>query len=244
MENTTPSSLDKALNLEYESASDVWVTNGYTLRKLIGIMGMSLPLLLWLYLFLENRLLSPLDSISHYFFTQAGTIFTIILSLLAIFLIVYKGEEPIDFYVSLAAGVFALLVLLVPTSNLCNVCGEEGLSYCVTVLEPSQAREIVHYFSAGLFLLCLAYMSFFLFTKSDKQPENRGKGKITRNRIYRLCGVIIVVSILVIGLGDGANLMDEEFYTRYHLTFWMEALAVEAFGLSWLIKGNTLFKDK
>ena len=39
-------------------------------------------------------------------------------------------------------------------------------------------------------------------------------------------------------------IISEKFYETYHLTFWMETLAVECFGIAWLIKGETLFKDK
>ena len=45
-------------------------------------------------------------------------------------------------------------------------------------------------------------------------------------------------------LGGFCKLIPEDIYQNHQLTFWMEALAVESFGFSWLIKGETLFKDK
>lgn len=235
--------VDEALNLDYNDPSGLWVSSGCTLRKLIGILGMLLPILLWLYLLIAYRLATPLESISHYYYTRAGTVFTIIVSLLAIFLTIYKGHEPVDFYLSLAAGVFALFVLLFPTSNLCDECMDIFGTYCVTILPASRAREAFHYISAGIFLLCLAAMSLFLFTKSDKGEQERGPGKITRNRIYRTCGVVMVVALLVIFLGGFLDWIPGDIYDKNHLTFWMEAVAVEAFGFSWLVKGETLFKD-
>ncbi len=243
MEKPAQSKVDEALNLDYNDPSGLWVSNGSTLRKLIGILGMLLPLLLWLYLLIAYRFGTPLESISHYYYTRAGTVFTIVVSLLAIFLIVYKGYRPVDFYVSLTAGVFALCVLLFPTSNLCDACKDIRREYCVTVLPVNGAREDFHYISAGIFLLCLAAMSLFLFTKSDKREQERGPGKITRNRIYRISGVIMVGALLVIFFGGFLEGIREDIYDNNHLTFWMEAVAVEAFGFSWLVKGETLFKD-
>ncbi len=86
-------------------------------------------------------------------------------------------------------------------------------------------------------------MSLFLFTKSDKSVEDRGWEKITRNRIYRTCGVIMILAMLVMFVGGFLGLIQENLYQANQITFWMEAVAVEAFGFSWLVKGETLFKD-
>ena len=243
MENASDSKINNSLNLDYKDKSGLWVSNGYTLRKLIGILGMSLPVLLWLYLYIVSNLDIPLETISHYYYTRAGSIFTITVSLLAIFLIVYKGVEPIDFYISSIAGAFAFCVVLFPTSNLCRTCAVIAKRYCITVIPESEFRETFHYISAGIFLLLLAYMSLFLFTKSNKPVRSRSLNKIIRNRIYRICGVIMVIAIIIIFLGEFLNLISPEFYRNNQITFWMETLAVEAFGFSWLIKGETLFKD-
>jgi hypothetical protein len=244
MKNPLQSKINAAINLDYNDESGLWLSNGCTLRKLIGVLGMLLPILLWLYLFIANDLTTPLESISHYHFTRAGTIFTIIVSLLAIFLIVYKGKEPIDFYLSLTAGTFALFALLFPTSNLCEKCNDILSKYCVTILDKSNSRELFHYISAGIFLLCLAAMSLFLFTKSNKPVAKRGDNKITRNRIYRVCGIIMIISLLFIFSGEKLMLIPSSIYLKNHLTFWMETLAIEAFGFSWLVKGETFFKDE
>jgi hypothetical protein len=248
MKHPTQTKFDSAINLDYHDESGLWLSSGRTLRMLIGLLGMSLPVLLWLYLYMYHGHNVPLESISHYYYTRAGTIFAIIVSLLAIFLIVYKGCKPIDFYLSLTAGVFALCVLLFPTSNLCEKCIDNDnmyclSEYCVTILPQSEAREIFHYISAGIFLSCLAAMSLFLFTKSDKPATVRGSEKITRNRIFRICGVIMILAMLVMFFGGFLGLIPEETYNSNQITFWMEAVAVEAFGFSWLVKGETLFKD-
>lgn len=243
MKSKNNASINTILELDYSKTNDnsIWLTNSLTLRKVIGILGMGLPFLLFLFLFIDTGLTKPLESISHYYYTRVSSIFVAILSILATFLIIYKGKEPIDFFISLAAGLFALCVVCFPTGNITETCCNE-FPYSVTTLKVSPFRECFHYASAGIFLGCLAYMSLFLFTKSDKSTQGRGSKKIMRNRIYRVCGVLMIAAILVIGAGY-FELISKTFYDNHQLTFWMETVAVESFGFSWLIKGETLFKD-
>lgn len=230
------------LNLDFQEDNKIWLTNSKTLRKVIGILGMALPLLLVLFLFVDSGLHHPLESISHYYYTRVNSIFIFILGALGLFLIIYRGFKPIDFFVSCTAGIFALFVVFFPTGNLGEMCCDTQMKYAVTYIKPSAFRVGFHYVSAGIFLSCLSYMSIVLFTKSDKSAEHRGSRKITRNRIYRICGVLMILAILVIVAGL-FEIIPDKFYTDHHLTFWMETLAVESFGFSWLIKGDTFFQD-
>jgi len=243
MKKLTLSGLESILRIDFSYADTLWLTSGYTLRKLVGILGMALPVLLWLVLVIVNGYTQPLESISHYFFTRASSLFSIILGTIAIFLMVYKGEKSIDFYVSFTAGFFAICVLLFPTGNITDICGDVTKTYSVTVLPASSLREDFHYASAGIFLLCLAGMSICLFTKSDKPKSLRGERKKWRNRIYRTCGGIMIAALLVI-LSGMLELIPPSYYDSHHITFWMETLAVESFGFSWLVKGRTLLRDR
>jgi hypothetical protein len=242
MNKSKESNLTTLLKVDYEEKNTIWLTNSLTLRKIIGVLGMAMPLLLFILLYFDNGLQHPLESISHYYYTRVSSIFVITLSLLAFFMIVYKGKEPIDFYISLFAGVFALLVVLFPTNNITDICGDSTKKYAVTILPKSDFRMYFHYTVAGLFFLCLSYMSFFLFTKSDKSPSKRGSKKRIRNRIYRTCGILTVLVILILFAGS-LKIIPSEYFKEYPLTFWMETLAVESFGFAWLVKGETLFKD-
>jgi hypothetical protein len=234
------------LNVLFEKTdlenNSIWLTNSLTLQKLIGVLGMVMPLLLFVFLYLDNGLKYPLESISHYYFTRVCGIFVIILSLLAVFLIVYKGKDKVDFYISTVAGILALIVVLFPTSNLTQLCGDPTKSYAITILPESDFRMYFHYSAAGLFFLCLSYMTVFLFTKSNKSPHERGLKKTIRNRIYRTCGTLIFLAVLILFAGS-IKIIPAEFFKNYPLTFWMETLAIESFGLAWIIKGETLFKD-
>lgn len=244
MKTLKKSPIENYLNLEFGEDNSIWLTNSYTLRKTIGILGMALPLLLFIFLWIDNGFASPLESISHYYYTRVSGIFVAIMAILAIFLIIYKGKEPMDFIISFAAGIAALLVVFFPTGNISEICCDSTKIYSVTKLVPNTFRENFHYIAAAVFLGCLAYMSFFIFTKSNKSVQKRGRMKIVRNRIYRACGVIMILAMTVILFGGLFKLIPEETYAANQITFWMETLAVESFGFSWLIKGESIFKDR
>ncbi len=235
--------LDEKLGLEYQSnETDIWLESSITLRKLIGVLGILLPILLWFFLWMDTGRLKELESISHYYYTRVDGIFIVIVSLVAIFLIVYKGKEPIDFYLSLISGISALILLLFPTSSMISQFPDAQFAYSNTILDESTLRVWIHYLSAGLFLFVLALMSLFLFTKSNKSKSQRGRRKIWRNRIYRICGIGMIAAILIIAM-RGLGWIDSDYYDQRNLTFWMEVIAVELFGISWLVKGETLLTD-
>lgn len=239
---TATSKVNSLLKIDYKSDDDIWLTNTQTLRKLIGILGVLLPISLFIFLWMSSGHTSPLESISHYYYTRANPIFIIIVSILAIFLMVYKGKEPIDFYVSFSAGLFAIVLLLFPTDNIALTCCDADAVYSVTYIQDNVWRVRFHYFAAAVFLLNLNYMAFFIFTRSDKPKEKRTKEKNIRNTIYKFCGVVMVLALLIILLGL-LKVIPENVYSGNHLTFWMEVIAIECFGISWLVKGETIFKD-
>ncbi|MFM6925844.1 MAG: hypothetical protein ACKOU7_10120 [Ferruginibacter sp.] len=238
MNKSTPSSISQMFKVDYNDPEKIALSNQATLRKIVGILGMALPLLLYGFLYVDIGYNHTLPSISHYYYTRVCSIFVAIMSMLAIFLIIYKGRAPLDFYLSAIAGIFAFCVVLFPTDNI------EGV-FSVTVLKVSAVRPVFHYVSAAIFLTCLSVLSLFVFTKSDKRVKARGIKKKMRNRLYRTCGGIMLAAILVILLW-GINLLGDDltrFYNDHHLTFWMETIAVESFGLSWLVKGGAMLAD-
>ncbi|WP_052158168.1 hypothetical protein [Lacinutrix jangbogonensis] len=245
MQNLLTKKVNNMINLDYKKEDDIWLQNSKTLRKLIGVLGMALPILLIIITFLFFDLSRPIESISHYYYTRAGTVFTVILSLIAIFLIVYSGKESKDFYISTLAGVFALFVVFFPTGNLSETCCDTLKAYSVTFINGNASagfRETFHLVSAALFLLLLSYMSFFMFTKSNKAKGHRGQKKVIRNRIFRVCAGLIVISLIIILLGF-TGIISADIYNGNQLTFWMETVAVESFGFAWLIKGEAIFSD-
>lgn len=87
------------------------------------------------------------------------------------------------------------------------------------------------------------------YPRSGNQFDNevntsRTRRKRSRNIVYRTCGYTILGSLAFI-LGYFV-LPDESTEPIKGLAplYWIEALAVVAFGISWLIKGETLLTDE
>ncbi|HLF70230.1 MAG TPA: DUF998 domain-containing protein, partial [Actinomycetota bacterium] len=135
------------------------------------------------------------------------------------FLFTYRGYERKDDIAGNLACVFALGVALFPNSG-----------------EPSE--RAIHFTSAGLLFLVLAYFSLVLFTKSGGTPTAQ---KLKRNRVYVVCGVSILLCIAGIGLYYA--FLQNSSIAALKPVFWLESLALWTFGVSWFVKGETLWRD-
>ena len=92
--------------------------------------------------------------------------------------------------------------------------------------------------AATVMFLTLAYFSYCLFTKSNGQPTPQ---KRKRNVVYRICGVAIVACIVLVGVFK--LFLAATPIADLDPAFWLESLALWAFGISWFVKGETLWKD-
>jgi len=208
------------------------------IRRAVGILGLCLPVVMRLGTWIFSGCLYWKDSISDYYYTIMGNVFTGILCGVALFLYSYKGFNNWDRISSSLACVFALGVAFFPMNVDCS-CVE--CTHCNILSRDVQPwRTFVHYGSAALLFGTLACMSYFLFTKTDetKTPTHR---KLQRNVIYRTCGIIMAVAMLATG-----SLMVPAINAACpisHPIYWMETIMLFAFGFSWLVKGETLLKD-
>lgn len=195
--------------------------NTKRMRIMIGILGMLLP---WLVALIT---LSWPESISatYYSLFAVGT-FMVILGSAGILLINYKGYEKIDDIMATIAGIFGILICLFPMTYVDNPEIKTGVLHL-----PSNISNIFHCISAFGFFGILAFMSFFLFTKSDNQPT---KQKKIKNIIYRVCGVGMLASFLLLLL----NLIPSVDIPN--LTWIVEAIALFFFGTSWIVKSDAI----
>jgi hypothetical protein len=231
--------LAKQYNTDVE---ELMLTKPNSLRITVGLLGILLPVLLWLFTSTYCHYYGFIPSISHYYFTRACGVFEIVVGVLAIFLLIYKGDKPIDFWLSTGAGVCALIMLLYPTNNLCNLEGGIYNSVTVTKLIDNKFREGAHLATAGIFLGCLACMSLFVFTRPNKKLAIQTLQKKKRNFVYIFCGIVMVLALLTV-LIFHIFFENNQWYTNNHMTYWMEVVAVEFFGISWMVKGKVFFKD-
>jgi phosphoglycerol transferase MdoB-like AlkP superfamily enzyme len=158
------------------------------------------------------------DSISATWYTNACTVFMIILGSASILLISYKGYEKIDDIILTLSGIFGLGICLFP----CAV--ETAPGKVGTFMIDSSVSNVIHFVCAIAFFVLLAYNSFFLFTKSSGEMTKKKK---IRNIIYRVCGVGMVASF-------GIMLFP---YFPYQ-TWITEALALFFFGIGFLTKAD------
>ena len=191
------------------------------LLRVVGLIVFTLPpvLIVGNDVLFEDGLHS---SLSGYYYTHMGDYFVGAMFALGVFFFSYN-HDPLpkyehDKWWSNLAAVLAIGVALFPTKP------------------PSDANPdtvgVLHLVFAGLLLALLAYFSLGLFTKTG-DPNHMNPGKKRRNVVYRICGVIIVASLVVTFAAERLDLAGSS-----HLFLWLESLAVMAFGFSWLVKGG------
>ena len=124
----------------------------------------------------------------------------VILGSAGILLINYKGYEKIDDISGTIAGIFGILICLFPMVYVDNPELQTGILHL-----PSNISNIFHCISAFGFFGTLAFMSFFLFTKTDGEMTEQKK---IRNIIYRVCGIGMLGAFLLmlLNLIPGVNI--------------------------------------
>jgi hypothetical protein len=198
-----------------------------SLRRAIGIIGIALPFVLAIgEAVSQGRGIQ--ETISAYYCTDMRNVFVGSLCAIGVFLMTYRGYDKRDLRAGRLACVFAVSVALFPTTPLINAT-------------PSDQRiGAVHLTCATLLFLTLAYFCWFLFTETDpkKSPTPR---KLQRNIVYSACAIIIVVCIALVAVVKLSPLGTS--LASLSPAFWLESTAIIAFGVSWLIKGDTILED-
>jgi hypothetical protein len=206
-----------------------FVRSYLTLRKAIGYLGIGLPPVLvigtaWLG---SGKAFQP--SISDYYATIMRGVFVGVLFAVGVFLYSYKGylrkkdRKRCEVLTDNAAGnwacLFALGVALFPTTS------------------SNEWVVRVHFMSATALFLILAYFSGCLFTKSNKKRQDYDADKVRKNRIYTACAGVMLACIALIAVN---NFFLDESLDGLNPVFWLESVALWAFGISWFAKGRAI----
>jgi cytochrome c biogenesis factor len=213
---------------QQSGASDSLVMSYLDLRKAIGVIGTALPFVL---AFGKMALDSPgvQGSVSAYYYTVMRDVFVGSMCAMAVFFMSYRGYDNRDALAGKLTCLFALGLALFPVAPEINATPHEKLV------------GGLHLAFASCFFLTLAYFSLVLFrkTKPSQTPTPR---KLQRNAVYTACGYTILACLALVvvvhGLPAGSALL------RLDPVFWLEAVAVVAFGLSWLTKGEAILQDE
>ncbi len=194
--------------------------------KIVGYLVMFFPLIIYLMTRIFDHC-EVQESISHYYYTVANSVFEVIICSIATFMFLFRGYTPNDRIAHSLAGIFAMGVALFPCSINRTAC-------CILNLNDHTLRESIHYISAAAMFTTLACILWFLFTKSNKTVLD--KWKKIRNGIYQVSSILIILSIVLIFL-HSYHVIDLSSVVS-HPVFFLEWTGLWIFGICWLIKGD------
>jgi hypothetical protein len=213
-----------------------------TMRRAVGILGISLPVVILIWSFTFSSCQTLLDSISAYYHTDIRDIFVGIICAVSFFFFSYNGYDILDFITFKAAALTSLCVALFPCLIPAGkyICDDQTTG-------QSLFTSIVHFTCAAVFFSLLAFISIVLFTKSHPgtKKSDYPEKKRTRNSIYVVCGIIIIICISLIAIISTFNILHIfTFINVINPVYWLETTALVSFGISWLVKGEIGFTDK
>jgi hypothetical protein len=220
------------------------VISYYTMRRAIGILGITLPLILVAGSALFGGCREVQFSISTYYHTNMRNIFVGYNCAVALFLFAYRGHDWRDNLAGYLGCIFVAGVAFLP-------CGiSESVQPC---LIPATAQNPIvgklHNLSALLYFIILIVYALFLFPRThiDKTSGEKlfmGRQKRKRNVVYYVCGGLMTVSLLLIIIYVGILEHHYPDLERLDPVFWLETVVLLAFGFSWLTKGQLFFRDE
>lgn len=220
------------------------VISYYTMRRAIGILGISLPLILVVGSSLFGGCREVQYSISTYYHTNMRNIFVGYNCAVALFLFAYRGHDWRDNIAGYLGCFFVLGVAFLP----CNI----SASWNACLIPAAGQNPLVgklHNLSAVLYFIILIIYSLVLFPMTHMDmltgvKMDMGRQKTKRNIVYYICGSLMTLSLLL--LLTYVWVLERQFpqLRRLDPVFWLEVVMLLSFGISWLTKGQLFFRDK
>lgn len=219
-------------NLTSNRHSKLMVMSFRLMRLIVGILGLIIGIILPIISALLSDCFHIQESISHYYYTIAGDVFVGLLCAVAFFLIMYPGEGKWEDLWTNIAGVCALAVAFFPTGyyQIIDTCTKYSFVFSNWVSK-------LHLIFAGLFFIILGGVAFFQFPKITAQMTNREF--VNRKWFYKGCGITMWICILIL-LPMTFSESYSHFLSVNKIVFFIEVLALVAFGWCWLKKGTEL----
>jgi hypothetical protein len=184
------------------------------LRAIIGYVGLTLPVVLLLAGVVDAHIEG---SISAYYYTKVGDVFTGTLCVIGVFLVAYRLTSwAIDNIATTLAGVSALGVAFFHAAPKNPTLSQLRLSD-------------VHLTCAAALFVLLGAISLFIFPR-DVLPDQKW-----RANCYMGLGALIWLSIILM---PTLNALARSFYDDNHVFFILETICVMAFAVSFILKGH------
>ncbi len=239
--------------------NDDLVISYLKIRKAIGWLGMLLPFILLIGNYMINKLnllnnafflnatcsgvykasSSFKFSVSHYYYSTVGELFTGVLCAVALFMFCYKGhalrpgEKGLsDNATTNLAGFFALGAVIFPTGSV-SCIGDN-----LRTFTSSMNTGYIHFTMATLFFITLALISMVNFRRTGDRVSF---GKKENHPLFLVCGIMMLLCIVLIFVYSVWPALQRSWLKKIHPVFCLEAIALIFFGISWLAKGRTDF---
>lgn len=220
------------------------VISYYTMRRAIGILGITLPFILVAGSSLFGGCKEVQYSISTYYHTNMRNIFVGYNCAVALFLFAYRGHDWRDNLTGYLGCIFVLGVAFLP----CNISS----SFQPCIIPVSGQNQLVgklHNLSALLYFMVLIIYSLFLFPKTHMdmitgEKMFMGPQKRKRNVVYYICGSLMTGALLLILIYVWVLEKHNPDMKRLNPLFWLEVVLLASFGISWLTKGQLFFRDE
>jgi hypothetical protein len=160
------------------------------------------------------------SSISAYYYTKVGNVFTGALCVIGIFLLAYRLRSwAIDNIATTLAGIAAL-----------------GVAFFHAAPKDATLNQLrladVHLTCAAALFILLGAISLFIFPR-DMPPDQPGRR--WRVNCYRGLGALIWLSVILM---PSLNAFAGSFYDGNHVFFILETICVMAFAVSFILKGH------
>lgn len=185
-----------------------------TMRAITGYVGLSLPVVLLLAGAVDGHVES---SLSAYYYTKVGNVFTGALCVIGVFLLAYRLREwAIDNFATTLAGFCAL-----------------GVAFFHAAPQNATQSQLqladVHLTCAAVLFALLGAISLFVFP-GDVMPGQRW-----RANWYRALGALIWLAMALI---PALSSLASSFYNSDHVFLILEIVCVMAFAASFILKGD------
>jgi len=231
-------------NNQHHNSKPPEIISYYTMRRSIGVLGITLPFILLGGSFFFGECKEVQSSISTYYYTNMRNIFVGFNCAVALFLFAYRGHDWRD-NIAGTLGCFAVLgVAFLP----CIINSTDPACLYTAISHPPLVG-IMHNICALVYFTILIVYSFFLFplTHMDMvtgEKKFMGRQKRKRNVVYYICGSLMSIALLLIiiylwFLKDNYPALQD-----HKPVFWLESLVLFSFGITWLTKGQLFFRDE
>ena len=208
------------------------ITSYWYLRNAIGYIGLLMPTWVKFGAYFREDITFT-NSISAYYYTSMRDVFVATLVLVGVLLACYRTNKLSDNIIAFIAGIAGVGIGLFPMNPefaevLINKhpCLQNKTCYLGTGILGFHLIFVVVFFALTF------YMVFFRFgANTTAHPTSQ---KLTRNKIYKICGAIMFLSFLIIGymrITENPNI------------YLPETFAILAFATAWLVKGQAVVWD-